>query len=77
MKSTFIGFKDGRSISEIIIESLYELTPLPECFDCPYRISSLENEKWLKVTRYVQPVPIIKSCQKDYCTIERPERKDK
>ncbi|HLD98486.1 MAG TPA: hypothetical protein VI815_04120 [Candidatus Nanoarchaeia archaeon] len=76
MKGTFIGFRNGKSIYEVIIESPYESIPLPECLDCPYRISSIENEKWLRVTRYVQPVSDIKSCQRDYCIIERPERKN-
>ncbi|MBS3072662.1 hypothetical protein J4477_02415 [Candidatus Pacearchaeota archaeon] len=77
MKSTFVGFRDGKSIYEVIIESPYEMTPLPECYDCPYRISSLQNERWLRVTRYVQPVTNIKSCQKDYCIIERHGRDNK
>ena len=53
------------------MKSIYENMPLLECKECPYRISTLENESWQeRKVRYIQPASNERTCERDCCLID-------
>ena len=54
----------------------YESTPLPECKNCSYRGTRLNDEMIRGSTpRVLCPISMERSCNQDYCLIDRPASK--
>ena len=55
----------------------YEQIPLQECENCLYRISRLVDEEISEtMPRLLPPILVERSCEKSYCVIDKPGKKN-
>ena len=54
------------------MKSIYELTPIQECKDCPYRNSQLRKDLTQNPRMaVVLPIDFTKSCNLQYCLVDK------